>query len=378
MSGKENADYLMQAAMDAGITDRKELANFMGQMQVESGGFTSMEENLHYSGARLLEKFPGRNGIDNIETANRISAGGPEAVGNAIYGAPWGRSMGNTQPGDGYDYHGRGFVQLTGRNRYAEASQITGLDLVNHPELAAERTNAAAIAVDYWKHSVVPHHAQQDVERATFYINGGHNGLAARRAAAAEWEHKLEQGYVPGGPEPDRALKTGMHGHDVNRLQTDLSQLGYTDAKGRPLHPDGNFGAGTKSAVEAFQRDHGLKPDGVVGPATGQQLHTAAQSSQLNDPGISPTLTQKLDQPGAKTGDPLMDKLLASMNDPAAFKQAMNDLSNSPYGQAFHAEGRAQYAEMQNQQLQAQVAQLQAPQQAAQPQVQQAGPVMTR
>jgi putative chitinase len=374
MSSKDNADYLMQKAMDAGITDHKELANFMGQMQVESGGFHSMEENLNYSGKRLLEVFPGRNGINDIETANRIAAGGPEAVGNAVYGGAYGQGIGNTEPGDGFKYHGRGFIQLTGQSSYADAAKLSGLDLVNHPELAANRDDAAQIAVDYWKTKVVAYHGQQDVERACVYINGGHNGLAERRAAAAEWEHKLEQGYVPGGPEPDRALKTGMHGKDVNQLQTDLSQLGYTDAKGHILRPDGNFGPGTKAAVEAFQRDNGLKPDGVAGTVTEQQLHAATHSSQLSDPAAPSALTQNLDQPGVKTGDPHMDKLLASMNDPAAFKQAMNDLSNSPYGQAFHAEGRAQYAEMQNQQLQAQVAQQQVQ---PHPQVQ-TGPVMAR
>jgi len=39
MSSKDNADYLLQSAINAGITDKKELANFMGQMQVECGGF---------------------------------------------------------------------------------------------------------------------------------------------------------------------------------------------------------------------------------------------------------------------------------------------------------------------------------------------------
>ena len=90
MSSENNADYLMQAAMNAGIRDPKELANFMGQMQVESGDFASLNENLNYSGERLLKVFPGRNGLDSIEQADRITAGGPKAVANAIYGGDWG------------------------------------------------------------------------------------------------------------------------------------------------------------------------------------------------------------------------------------------------------------------------------------------------
>ena len=46
-----------------------------------------------------------------------------------------GRSLGNTQPGDGYKYRGRGY-QLTGRKNYTKISKALGRDLVNDPELA--------------------------------------------------------------------------------------------------------------------------------------------------------------------------------------------------------------------------------------------------
>lgn len=81
-----------------------------------------------------------------------------------------------------------------------------------------------------------------------------------------------------------------------------------------------------------------------------------------------------LDDVEIRLASPLVDQLLATMHDPAAFNQAMANLHDSSYGQAFQAEGRAQHAEMQNQQLQQQVAQQQAP---PQQQVQQ-GPVLSR
>jgi hypothetical protein len=117
-------------------------------------------------------------------------------------------------------------------------------------------------------------------------------------------------------------------------------------------------------------------------PTVTVNLKEILKNGHLEDIQIGPKAeSQKLDQkqsqatPDVKTGSPGLDKVLASMNDPAAFKQAIVDLQNSPTGQAFHAQGRAQVAEMQNQQLQTQVAQ-QATQQA--PQQAQAGPVMTR
>lgn len=55
------------------------------------------------------------------------------------------RSMGNTQPGDGAKYRGRGLVQITWKNNYARAGKLLGLDLVNKPDLALKPDIAAKI-----------------------------------------------------------------------------------------------------------------------------------------------------------------------------------------------------------------------------------------
>ena len=60
-------------------------------------------------------------------------------------GTRLGRRLGNTRPGDGYRYRGRGFVQLTGRRNYVFASRKLGLDLVDNPDLALEPNVAAHI-----------------------------------------------------------------------------------------------------------------------------------------------------------------------------------------------------------------------------------------
>jgi peptidoglycan hydrolase-like protein with peptidoglycan-binding domain len=65
-------------------------------------------------------------------------------------------------------------------------------------------------------------------------------------------------------------VQEGSSGADVTLLQQRLTTLGYY--KGTV---DGSFGAGTKSAVVAFQQAKGITPaDGVVGPTTWQALAT--------------------------------------------------------------------------------------------------------
>lgn len=55
------------------------------------------------------------------------------------------RQMGNTEPGDGVKYCGRGYVQLTWKVNYAKAGAKIGVDLVNHPDRAMVPANAARI-----------------------------------------------------------------------------------------------------------------------------------------------------------------------------------------------------------------------------------------
>jgi hypothetical protein len=57
------------------------------------------------------------------------------------------KRLGNTQPGDGAKYCGRGFVQLTGRRNYSDMAEHTGADLANHSELALRPDIAARIMV---------------------------------------------------------------------------------------------------------------------------------------------------------------------------------------------------------------------------------------
>lgn len=91
------------------------------------------------------------------------------------------KDLGNTQPGDGKRYKGRGPIQLTGRANYARYGQLLGLDLITHPEQAATKEVGFLIASQFWKLNGLNELADnQEFKKITKRINGGENGLDAR------------------------------------------------------------------------------------------------------------------------------------------------------------------------------------------------------
>lgn len=90
--------------------------------------------------------------------------------------------LGNTQPGDGPRYKGRGLIQLTGRNNYRDYSQFTGIDYLSNPTLLATDPVACVdVACWFWKTRGIGPLAEADDARAvTKRINGGYNGLDDR------------------------------------------------------------------------------------------------------------------------------------------------------------------------------------------------------
>lgn len=94
------------------------------------------------------------------------------------------KRLGNTRAGDGARYHGRGYIQLTGRENYRRAGQALGIPLETNPDLAARPDIAAKIAVWYWKERVQPRvNNFHDTAQVTKPINSGLKGLDKREQA---------------------------------------------------------------------------------------------------------------------------------------------------------------------------------------------------
>ncbi len=106
-----------------------------------------------------------------------VEYGGPTYC--AIYDGR--KDLGNTEPGDGYRYRGRGPFQLTGRADYELIGRLLGLDLVTYPDKVLDPDIGAATAAAYWNHDNVNQWADVDnLARVTRLVNGGTNGLPAR------------------------------------------------------------------------------------------------------------------------------------------------------------------------------------------------------
>lgn len=94
--------------------------------------------------------------------------------------------LGNTQPGDGKRFMGRGLIQITGRANYAACGAALGIDLIAQPELLETPVHASASAAWFWLKNNLNRFADRgDFVGLTRAINGGTNGIGDRRAL---WE----------------------------------------------------------------------------------------------------------------------------------------------------------------------------------------------
>ena len=171
------------------INDRLVVAGFLSQVGHESGGLTTVVENLNYRVEALLSMF-GRHRISE-EDARKYGRtpdqpANQEAIANCLYGGAWGeKNLGNTEEGDGWKYRGRGLKQLTGRLNYRLCGEGLGLNLIDDPDALAEPAAAALSAAWFWasrRPGIEDAAKAQDVARVTKLINGGDIGLTQRTA----------------------------------------------------------------------------------------------------------------------------------------------------------------------------------------------------
>jgi len=96
------------------------------------------------------------------------------------------RDLGNTQPGDGRRYKGRGPIQLTGRSNYRAAGNALGLPLEQNPTSVSTTDIGFKTSIWFWNsrnlNSFADSNTQASFDNITRRVNGGYNGKASRDA----------------------------------------------------------------------------------------------------------------------------------------------------------------------------------------------------
>jgi putative chitinase len=155
------------------------LAHFLAQCGHESGGFKLTQENLNYSAKGLNGIF--KKYFPTLESAVPYERK-PEKIANKVYGGRMGN--GTEASGDGWKFHGRGFIQLTGKDNYTAFTKSIGEDCVGNPDLVASKYALASAAWFFNKNGL---HKMADggandtvVTSITKRVNGGTIGLPDR------------------------------------------------------------------------------------------------------------------------------------------------------------------------------------------------------
>lgn len=300
--------------------------HFAAQWGFESNGLTIIRENMTFTTVkRIKEVYSYRLGLciqkvnSGKETEPKIAKGStvtklaqacvrnPTLLADIVYGGregtPWMQ---------GSRYVGRGPLQATHLNNYRlicnEIRKQPGgencPDLAAHPQALEQPEWGIRSAFADWMIKGLHQWADRDdVDIVSDILNTGNHkdnvkphGLQERRRwlakAAARWPRE-ENRAVPATssqpapepvledepivvfePQPDQSplvLRPGSKGAAVRVLQQQLKEFGYF-----PGAIDGHFGDITKRSVVAFQSDHGLVPDGIVGERTWAALERTA------------------------------------------------------------------------------------------------------
>lgn len=306
LTRNENVELLVRTALEYGVTDQRQIAYILATAQHESDNF------------RTAREYDGRS------QALRLGYSG------------------------GADYYGRGYVQVTHDHRYEAMAQVLGdrrisrdPDVVaREPRIGSQTTVVGMVRGLYTGVGLdqfINDHRKDNVG-ARAVVNG--SDQAARIAGYAQaWEQNVQgviervrhDGIVPrlmpGSPMSDGSLRRGEMGPEVRRLQEALVRDGAV------MKPDGNFGRGTKAAVEAWQLRHDMPVTGVadrdmlkalgVEPQQGRAEVSRRQSNALHLPDdanhVDHALHQKLreqvrslDQQAGKSWDDISERLAAS------------------------------------------------------------------
>ena len=248
--------HLNKAMAEYGIDSMMRTAAFVAQLAHESGEFRWMEE--------LWGPTPAQRRYEPVTDLSQ--------------------RLGNTEPGDGKRFKGRGPIQLTGRANYQRFGGLLGLDLVGAPERAAAPEAAFRVAALYWKSRGLNELADADAFREiTRRINGGFNGLADRQNYYSRAKAVLATAFEAGV----RSATRGMVARSARALPAEPLTRGFEAIRelAAPRKARGKRKASAKS-----------KPPEQKAPAT-----KGARTKAANKPASKRAVKKPAKAPARKT-----------------------------------------------------------------------------
>jgi putative chitinase len=170
------------------IITTQRIAAFLAQVGHESTQFTHLMEGMNYAAAALTTIFSrDRISLADANTYGRTATqpANQQAIANCIYGGAWGlANLGNTQPGDGWAFRGRGLIQITGRANYQKCGDALGVDLIGNPDQLAQPQYAALSAGWFWQVNGLNSLADAgEIQDVGSIINTGKRGKVPNGAA---------------------------------------------------------------------------------------------------------------------------------------------------------------------------------------------------
>lgn len=260
-----------------GIANRKLITWVLANAAEETGGFTTLEENLNYSEKGLIATFPYYRKRPGEAKAD---ARKPRTIANKVYNdknRARSHKLGNTAPDDGWLHRGSGLGQTTGKDNFREVQNATGIPCLEDPELLRQAdagTEAIAVFIKNRMSAFMARVRADDMAGFRRIWNGGSNGLDnilnhyLPRAERVLSVVRIDGRRMIPGPE-DRMIRVDAGGLDdgetyitvesprpmIALLQRELNERGYKCGA-----VDGLTGPATNAAARNWCEANELPP----------------------------------------------------------------------------------------------------------------------
>ncbi len=173
----EMADLINELCTTYGLIDKLPFQMFLANVIQESGEFGAKQENMYYQAKTLMKVWPKRFPTNQIAMQYEKN---PQKLANFVYGG----RMGNTDPNDGWQYRGGGFIGLTGKDIYTKYAKYIGKGVYEAADLVHTQDRYALDSACWFfavNNKLIPVAKKGDFVAVVKGINGGTIGLATRQ-----------------------------------------------------------------------------------------------------------------------------------------------------------------------------------------------------